>query len=325
MLAWDDLRLVLHVGRAGGLAASAELLGLDPSTVFRRLRAIEARLDTRLFERAGGHYRATAAGERVVAAAAAMEAAALGLEREVAGRDRRLEGRLRVTCSETLAYRLLVPHLAAFRAEHPGIELEILIDNRELSLARRESDVALRAARPAQPDLFGRKLADVAWAFYAARRDGEGRLGGVGDLAGHPLIGWHEAASGVGAADWLARHVPPEAFAYRSNSIVGQMLAARAGIGVALLPCYLGDQEPDLARVFGPMPELVRDLWLVTHADLRRTARVRAFLERIGTALEAQRPLLEGRTRESGCRFWSTGRTGFGVWPVAWSGRGAGA
>ena len=127
------------------------------------------------------------------------------------------------------------------------------------------------------------------------RKDGGGPLAGPADLARWPVIGWAEGASGINAADWIAAAVPPEAVAYRVSSVVNQLVAARAGIGLAVLPCYLGDTEPGLVRALpAPVPDLTRELWIVTHADLRHTARVRAFFELVGGGLVAERALIEG-------------------------------
>jgi DNA-binding transcriptional LysR family regulator len=299
MLDWNDLRYVLAVARARGLAGAAETLAVDPSTVFRRLNAVEGRLGARLFERAAGGYRPTGAGERMVAAAERMEREAIEVDRDLTGRDTRLAGRLRVTSSETLAYRLLTRHLAGFRASHPGISLELIVDNRLLSLSRREADVALRPTRPDQDDLFGRKLADIAWTVYGARDylKAHGRPRGPAGLVGHPLIGWDEAATRTRAAEWLDATAPADAVIYRSSSLINQLIATKAGIGLAVLPCYLGDPEPDLERAFAPVAELARELWIVTHGDLRNTARVRAFLEIVGDGILREKPLLEGRAR----------------------------
>ncbi|MES2055283.1 MAG: LysR family transcriptional regulator [Pseudomonadota bacterium] len=295
---WNDLKLVLAVQRAGGLTAAAKLLGIDHSTAFRRLNAIEARIGARVFERLpGGAYRATVAGERMAAAAERMEDEALALDRDIAGRDHRLTGRLRVTSSETLAYSRLTHHLAAFRAQHPGIMVELAIDNRVLSLSRREADIALRPIRPKEADLWGRKLAGVAWSLYAAPAYLADHGPVVdGALAEQALIGWEEMAAGILAAEWLARQVPVEAFAYRTNSLVNQLVAAKAGMGVALLPCYLGDRDAGVVRAATtPIAELAGELWIVTHADLKATARVRAFFDLVGDALVGDRDLFEGR------------------------------
>jgi DNA-binding transcriptional LysR family regulator len=234
-----------------------------------------------------------------------MEDEVLALARDIAGRDHRLTGHLRVACSETLAYRQLTPHLAAFRNAHPGIVVELTIDNRILNLTRREADVALRPVRPKEGDLWGRKLADVAWAIYGARAYLKGRRVArrVRDLGAHMLIGWDETAMGIRVAEWFATVAPPSSVTYRTNSLVNQLNAAKAGIGLAALPCYLGDPESELARALpDPIPELAGELWIVTHVDLRRTARVQAFFELVGGGLAAQRALFEGRTPDATSR-----------------------
>ena len=296
---WNEIRLVLAIQRGGGLTAASTTLGIDHSTAFRRLKALEAQLGVRLFERLpGGVYQPTEAGARIAAGAERMEDEFLALGRDVVGGDHRLSGRLRVTSSETLAYSQLTAHLAAFRRAHPGIVVELSIDNRVLSLSRREADIALRPVRPKEGDLWGRKLAGVAWALYAAPAYVEAH-GGVpksGKLDGHALIGWDEAASGIRAAEWLAQSAVPSAVVYRTNSLVNQLIAARAGVGLAVLPCYLGDDDPGVVRAAArPLAELEGELWIVTHGDLRKTARVRAFFDLVGAALANQADLFEGR------------------------------
>ena len=293
---WDEFRLALALARGGGLGSAAQLLDVNPSTVFRRLNALEAELGVRIFDRQPGRWQPTAAGQRLIDGAERMEVEALALDRELTGRDERLSGSLRLTSSETLAFSLLPAVLAEFRAAHPGIRVELLIDNRMLSLSRREADVALRPARPREGDLFGRKLADVAWTVYGAASylASQGAPASLDELPRHAMIGWDEAASQVRAAAWLAEHVPGEAIALRTNSLLAQLQAARAGVGLAVLPCYLGDSDPTVQRLFEPIPELARELWIVTHADLKGTARVRAFLGMAGDALARRRKLIEG-------------------------------
>ncbi|HEV2672943.1 MAG TPA: LysR family transcriptional regulator [Aliidongia sp.] len=300
MADWNDPRLVLALQRAAGLTGAAKALGIDHSTAFRRLNALEAKLGVRLFERLpGGTYRTTEAGARMAAAAERMEGEMLALDREIAGRDHLLSGRLRITSSETIAFRVLTRYLAAFRAAHPGIVLELTVDNRILSLSRREADIALRPTRPKEDDLWGRKLADVAWSIYGTRAcfdAADGPPGSPEDLARHAVIGWDEASAGIMAADWLDRVMPATAFVYRTGSLVNQFLAAKAGIGLALLPCYLADGDPDLVRaVPDPIPALAGELWIVTHADLKGTARVRAFFDLVGDGLAREYGLFAGR------------------------------
>ncbi len=296
---WNEVRLVLAVQRAGSLTAAALALGIDHSTAFRRLKALEERLGVRLFERLpAGAYQTIEAGARMAAGAERMENEALALDRDISGRDRRLCGRLKVTSSETLAYSRLTTYLAAFRQAHPGIVVELAIDNRVLSLSRREADIVLRPIRPKEGDLWGRKLSRIAWALYANATyldANGGPLSTASDVDRHALIGWEEPASGIASADWLSQAAPSEAFVYRTNSLVNQLVAAKAGIGLALLPCYLGDGEAGVTRaVPEPVAELSGELWIVTHADLKGTARVRAFFDLVGEGLARERELFEG-------------------------------
>jgi DNA-binding transcriptional LysR family regulator len=297
---WNELRLVLAVYRAANLTDAATRLNVDHSTAFRRLKALETRLGVRLFERlSGGVYQATEAGQRIAAAAERMEDEALALDRDLTGRDHRLSGRLRVTSSETLAYSRLTRHLAAFRLAHPGLAVDLSIDNRVLNLSRREADVALRPVRPRQGDLWGRRLAKIAWALYAtpaylAARERPSTNAKA--LAQHALIGWEDGITGIQAAQWLTQAVPEGAIVYRTNSLVNQLVAARAGIGLALLPCYLGDSEEGVVRATPePVSDLEGELWIVAHADLKDTARVRAFFDVVGDGLSRERALFEGR------------------------------
>ncbi|KAA0088615.1 LysR family transcriptional regulator [Paraburkholderia sp. T12-10] len=297
---WNELRLVLAVQRAASLTVAAQRLNVDHSTAFRRLKALETRLGVRLFERlSGGVYQATEAGQRMAAAAERMEDEALALDRDLTGRDHRLSGRLRVTSSETLAYSRLTRHLAAFRQTYPGVVVELVVDNRVLNLSRREVDIALRPVRPKEGDLWGRRLAQVAWGFYAAPRylaEAGGAFSSIGELGGHALIGWEYGATGIAAAEWLSQAAPHDAFVYRTNSLVNQLTAARAGIGLALLPCYLGDADDGVVRAMEtPAPGLEGELWIVAHADLKGTARVRAFFDVVGEGLSRERDLFEGR------------------------------
>lgn len=306
---WNELRLVLTVQRCGNLTTAAHVLGVDHSTAFRRLKALEARLGTQLFERLpGGAYETTEAGARMATGAEKMEAEALALDRDLTGRDHRPCGLLRVTSTEPLAYGPLTSHLALFRKLQPCIVIELAVDNRELSLSRREADIALRSVRPKQGDLWGRKLAGVAWALYGARHYLDARKrpysrkidpGKPIDLDNLAMIGWEEfAGRGVPAAEWLSQAAPAKAFIYRTNSLLGQLAAAKAGIGIALLPCYLGDTEPALVRLHSdPLAAIADELWIVTHAELKNATRVRAFFDQVGQALAREHSLFEG-----GCR-----------------------
>lgn len=288
---WDDLRLFLAVARAGSLSGAARGLGVTHSTVFRRLAAFEERLGVRLFERLPNGYALTAPGEEMLEAVARIDEEIAALARKVTGRDQRLSGTIRITATDMLAAGLMPRHLAAFRAARPGIELEMIVTDTSLDLTRREADIALRVGNAAQETLVGRRVGRLAFGVYAslARR----RRALDPDLARNDWIGF--GASHGPLSRHLARWLPDLRPFYRTNSIIAAVAAAKAGIGLAALPCAIADREPDLIRI-APLPEdFLLDLWLLTHEDLRNTARVRAFMEFTAAALAAEADLLEGR------------------------------
>ncbi|MCL4765508.1 MAG: LysR family transcriptional regulator [Hyphomicrobiaceae bacterium] len=296
---WDDLRLFLAVARAGSLSGAARALGVNHSTVFRRVGAFEEAIEVRLFERLPSGYVLTEAGEEMLETALRVEAEISELDRKIAGQDLRLSGTVRITTVDMLALGLLPRHLAAFHAAYPGIELEVVATNAAVSLSRREADVALRVSNQPPETLVGRRVGRLVFAAYgaAAATDGTADV----PLAERDWIGFdsdHEALVRR-FADFLPETRP----IFRANSVAVAIAAAKAGIGLAPLPCGIADLEPDLVRV-APLPDdFMRDLWLLTHEDLRRTARIRAFLDFLAAALTAEAPLLEGQRP----RAWSNG------------------
>lgn len=294
-----DLPLVLALARQRTLARAAEALDVDTSTVFRRLNQAERKLRVRLFDRSPHGYTLTEAGRLAAAAAERMETAIHELDRAITGRDQQLSGSVRLTASETLSYAVLPPLLAKLRQGHPGIQLTLTIDNRVLDLGRREAEIALRTRRPAEADLFGRKLTEIAWSLYGATRHRAQLRRSAARWDFGDFIAWDEPSAGILASTWLEERVSSAQAVYRSNSLVNQLLAAQAGIGTALLPCYLADRAKDLARVSAPIEELRGELWIVTHKALKDTARVRACLTHLGDGIVAQRSLFEGRRANS--------------------------
>jgi len=285
-----DLQTLLAIAREGTLAGAARRLRVNHSTVFRRLGAIEARLETRLFERQGGSYVTTAAGEDLLRTAERVEAEVEALERRLSGQDLRLTGSLRLTAPDDLAEVVVMPLLAEFRRGYPDITVELAVDNRMLNLTRREADIALRPTRRPPETLAGRRVGALASAVYGA----------VGDDTAAPedpaqrWIAWEEGAGPPQVTRWLADRVDRHGIGYRSNSLLNQASAVRAGLGLAVLPCFLGDSDRRLKRLSGPLPELETELWLLTHPDLQRTARIRVLLDLLYDSLRAQRPLFEG-------------------------------
>ena len=287
---WDDLRVFLAVARAGSLSGAARSLGVNHSTVFRRIGAFERALEVRLFDRLPGGYVLTAAGDEMRESALRVEAEIAALGRKVVGQDLRLSGTVRIATIDMLAVWLLPRHLAAFRAAYPGIELEVAVSNAAVNLSRHEADVALRVGNQPPETLVGRRVGRLVFASYGPI--------GVTDrdkdipLAERDWIGFesdHEAL-----ASRFARFLPKVRPVFRVNSVAAAVAAAKAGIGLAPLPCGIADLEPDLVRIAQLPDAFSLDLWLLTHEDLRHTARIHALLDFLAEALAAEAPLLEG-------------------------------
>lgn len=266
---WDDLRFLVTLGREGTLAAAARQLGVDQTTVARRLRTLEQDLGTPLFERNDGLWRPTAVGSRVLERAGRIEEDVAGISRLAEAGAAAVGGVVRITAVGAFIGDWLVPRLPGLYTRHPELCVDLVASNDNLNVARREADIAIRLARPASGDLLIRKLADVGFALYGAAR---------GDLQ-------------VSAGDWVAynedlAHTPEMrrlqamlgsgCIRLRANSVRGLARAVADGVGQGLLPCFLADPDPRLARLSGPHPVLSRELWMLIHPDARPLPRVAA-------------------------------------------------
>lgn len=292
-LQWDDFHLVLAVGRGGSLSGAARVLRVNHSTVFRRLRAIEEKLGVRLFERRREGYVATTAGEEALRVAESAAGLFEDGERRLAGRDLRPTGAIRIATTDTLLISVLTGHLARFRQAHPEIELVLVVSNEISNLSRRDAEVAVRPAANPPANLVGRRISSIASAIYGA----PGILGSAAmpdDLSSQDWIAPEDSLSHLPAARWLASTYPRARIAYRANTLVGMMEAAKSGVGVVALPCFLGDREDRLLRLSPVLPALDSELWVLTHEDLRRVGRIRTFTAFVASALGTQRSLFEG-------------------------------
>jgi molybdate transport repressor ModE-like protein len=289
----DDLKLLQAIGENGSLSAASRRLGVDHSNVFRRLGGMEQRLGVRLFDRARDGYTPTPAGETAIATAARVLADIELLERRLAGEDLRPSGIVRVTTTDTLA-SFMAPMLKDFRKAHPEIVTEVFISNAFLTLTRRDADVALRPASQPGDALVGRKVAETAFAVYGVKALATQLSSKRASLETLDWVGFDESIAHIGAARWLAAKVPSERVVHRSNSILAIEEAARTGLGLALLPCYQGERAPNLVRVSDTIPEAMTPIWLLTHRDLRRVARVRVFLDFMAEAIARERASLDG-------------------------------
>lgn len=297
MFDWNDLRFLLAVARTGSTIAAGRSLGVNQSTVQRRLAELERQLGQRLVERLASGYRLTDLGQAVLAEAEAVEVACLGFAQAVAERGRGQAGVIRLTCPEPIAIRLTKAGLITrFQAVNPGLTVEFVLRDSYVDLNTGEADVALRSGDTDDALLVGRKIADSLWAVYASRDYvlQRGAPATVAEMAAHPLIGFEDSMARHRAVIWFQQVAPGAKFAARSTSVLGLISAAKAGVGVAALPMALGDVEPDLVRLFGPVAELTRAWRVLAHPDQRHTPRIEAFFRFILAETEALRPILTG-------------------------------
>lgn len=292
METWDDLRFVAAIARSGSLSGAARVLGVHHATVFRRLGAIEERMGVRLFDRLPKGYAPTPAGQEVAEAANRMEDDVSALHRRVAGRDLRLTGTVRLATVDSLATLVLPRHLAAFRAAHPGIAVELVVSAGLASLSKREADVALRATAEPPDALIGRRLATIVHGVF-----GTAALAAMAasDPAATPWIALDDGLAGTMAARWIRKHVAAERIVLRANNLSVLGALAEAGVGLTVLPCFMARAWPGLVPVGPPLVGWDTALWLLTHEDLRTTARVRALLDFLASAFAAERDRLAGR------------------------------
>ncbi|MEI2735179.1 MAG: LysR family transcriptional regulator [Rhodoblastus sp.] len=288
---WDDFRLVRAIAEARSLVGAADALGLNHSTIFRRLGQIESALGRPLFERSRAGYAATGAGEEMVALANRMSDGVLEFERRLAGQDERPRGELRVTTTDSLFASLLAPMFASFRVAYPEIRVDIIASNASLNLSRRDADVAIRATSEPPDTLVGRKVGPMAWGVYGKTGSEFAKCDPLGPDALY--IGFGPPMEEIEAAVWIARNVPAARVAARVNSMHVAALAAAGGLGLAVLPRVVGDSMPELTRV-SAKPPTTNAVWLLTHADLKGAARVRAFMDHAWNYLSREKGRLAG-------------------------------
>lgn len=290
-LHWDDLRYFLALHRLTTLKAAGAELKTDPTTVGRRLTALETELGTRLFDRTPEGFVPTDAGLRLLPIAEGVAEQMASLERSVAGEDDKLEGIVRITATEMLATRFVVPHLPRFALRHPHIELVLDCSNQVVSLARREADIALRLARPHEESLVAQRLASIDLGLFAAPSYIEEHgmpARHTQSLRGHRLLKFVDTPAFTRENRWFDARFSDATVALRASSVSAVYAGAVAGLGIALLPCAVAHEDPRLMRVpsdDGPEP---RSIWQVVHRDLQHTARIRAVLDFLARVLRSR-------------------------------------
>lgn len=297
---WDNLRVFLELARSQRLMDAAQRLGIDHSTVSRRVRRFEQELGTQLFDRSNQGYALTTQGARLVEYVERMENTLHAATDEVVGGNRALSGQVRLGATEGFGSFVLAPQLAHFCARHPRIVVDLLPVPRFVNLSRHEADLAVTIERPESGSYVVSKLADYSLKLYAT--PGYLRthppIRDKGDLQQHPFSGYVDELVFSRELQYQQQVAPAAPVALRSTSVIAQYTAARRGQGLAILPCFLAQQSDDLVPVLEDEVEVIRSFWLVTPAERRRIARIDALWNYLREAVEINRGFLMGTSRE---------------------------
>lgn len=292
-LDWNDLRYLRALAEAGSLAGAAKALKVDHSTVSRRIVALEAALGTKLVTRGSDGLTLNEQGLAASGTAGAVEALITGLERSLGGGDARPRGSVRVSVTEGMS-AILYRGLARLREEQPDICVELSIANGRVDLMRHEADIAIRLFRDTQPELIVRKVGDIGWSVYTSPAYVERKgLPSLDDLRGHDIVGFADAAARSPGAQWLATRADATNVVIRGNSLNAVLNAARAGMGVAVVPCFLVPPEADLVRLT-PGTVAMSEAFLAIPPDLKDMTRVKLVLEGLAEVFARERLMLAG-------------------------------
>lgn len=291
---WDDFRYFLAVARAGSLSAASKLLGVNHSTVLRRLRAMEERLAARLFNRLRTGYELTPSGEELLIDAQLLEETIFGLNLKMSGRDFKLTGVVRVTTVDSFAFGVLAPALHEFHAAYPGIQVELFSQHARASLSRREADVAIRPSDNPGDILVGKRVGKIHTALYGTHDYLAKHPGNL--ISDYEFVTGDEAMAHLPVEKWVKKHVDRARIVLRCNSYVNLWQIVRSGLGVGFLPTYLAEPDSSLQRLeIDNAPPHGMDLWLLTHPELRKTARIRVFMDWAADLFLEKKDLIEGR------------------------------
>ncbi|MET0310262.1 MAG: LysR family transcriptional regulator [Sphingomonas sp.] len=293
-LRWNDLQDFVAIARAGQLSRAASGLGVDPTTMGRRLRRLEKVLGQTLFEKTREGQVLTEAGERLLAHAEAMQRAADRID-ERPGNPGALTGLLRVSVSEGFGAWFVAEHLGDFVARHPALVVDLVASSGFLSPSKRETDIAILLARPRVGPVVSAKLSDYALRLYASRAylERHGTPEALAQLRDHRLIGYIPDLLYAPELRYLNEIDDALAPSVRSSSILAQHRLIASGVGLGVLPCFIGDGDPALVRLL-PEIRIQRSFWMVTHQDTRQLQRVRAFKDWLTALVQERRARLTG-------------------------------
>ena len=296
MFNWDDLKYFLAMAEEGSLSAAARKLKVSQPTLSRRLTVLEENIGSDLFTRTRTGLEMTAIGERLVDHARHMRDDAYSIERMVTGHDSSLQGSVVISCIEILGADWLVKHTRPFREQFPGITVDFKIENSASDLLRREADIAIRMFRPVQNDLIGRKVGTMKYCYYASKDyiERHGMPENTKNLSGHEFILPHDEILALTSKFGKRPFDPKQNIAFRSNNLISLSSAVREGFGIGAYSCLMGDKDPNLVRLFDGLVVFSSDIWLVSHAELRRSARIRAMYDFLADLFTRHSAAFEG-------------------------------
>ncbi|HSH49704.1 MAG TPA: LysR family transcriptional regulator [Halomonas sp.] len=307
MLDWQDIQIFLEVARSERLTDAARRLGLDHSTLSRRTRRFEQKLNTQLFERSTRGYHLTAAGQQLLAHAEEMARHAFEAGESLTDKNHQISGQIRLGVTEGFGTWVLAPLLAVFCERHPGVTLEILTLPRVVNLSRHEADLAITIERPVSQGVVTSRLCDYRLRLYASRAylDRHGAPRKRDELGRHRLIGYVDDLIFSEQLSYLDPLLDPAVvgtpgphFAMRSTGVTTQYAAALSGAGLAILPCFMAEANAALSCVLDDEVDVVRQFWITARQEQRRLARVRLLWDFLREALETNRDFLMGSARE---------------------------
>lgn len=293
---WNDLQAFLAVVRAGRLTVAAKQLGIDHSTLSRRIVGLEQALGVALFDRRAAGYALTAEGERLIPDAEALESLAVRIHFRQDDATQGLMGSVRIGTPEAWGTYFLAPQLVRLARQHPELEIELIANPRVFSLSKREADIAVSMTRPEQGRLYARRLHDYELGVYASRDyvQQHGPVNDRSELEAHTWIGYVEDLMWSTELDYLSEISTSLVPRIRISNVISQLQAVRGSAGLGVLPCFMARREPDLVRLLPQEIKLFRSYWLITHADARDLVRVKVVAD-----------FIVQRVKEEGAGFWT--------------------
>lgn len=288
---WNDIHQFLAIANAGSATQAAIELGINHTTVYRRIASLERKIGKKLFERSTAGWLITPLGEQILCYAASMEDEANAIKRKILSDTQEISGSLRITAGESCTDSILMPVIRRFSTRYPEAQLDIITSTDELDLASRKADIALRVTDNPPENLVGRRIGAIAYAVYGNQELLQ-TLSSTPDQE-IPCITW--LGDGHTRPSWINDYFPHTRNVYRATSTQTMLAMVREGIGIAKMSCMLSDPDPSLERVSVVPCELGPALWVLSHVDLRTTARVRIFRDFLVEALINKIDLIEGR------------------------------